>query len=895
MGRYLRLCVVFALSSSMGVLALCQSQSVYPTFPTPPHTPQEVLLLFAGNTADERILLTLNNNRSQPMTTTIIVYTVSGRATPLADVEMVAGESKLVELSPLLRAAGLGRQELGWIKLGYSGVIMEMGAQLTLYPTEGGTGIDSPRSLSADFKSTERDAAFWIPADGKVRLALTNQSAGSLFVRMHCGTENEEFVVAGRTTEVRKIPARDLNLGGHSLPGAMGCEIVSDGAIDALRPVGMVSGPNYSAPIRFYDPKTATFKNLTAVGLETSAISHVVIHNVSDFPAEIVPVLSEATLSKPHKESLLPRMLGPHESAEINIAPLMNIFRTKGIPRATFTIETAASKGALIGSVTQISSVDRLVEDIPLKTSNPAAFARGSYPLRWDEDYTNLVMVTNTASETLRIGGEITAGGDTYVLTRTNIDPGSTIILDVDKWRREGTLDVNGHALPKDSNYGKIHWIEMSNGKKAGLLGRTSLSSVKNRRKSSFSCGSTCEYNFYRTPIIDPLPWGFFPMGYSQNSSISDYSSMVNGNNYTYPLSYSSGMIYVADTSVIGVGPNTDDIHSATISALAAGSTDMSYDEYGEDYNYVPDQEECVQSDHYVERSGTSGVANVVCTPATRGSTTVCTASGPAGTTYSDWQFNDGTNLVTASSGTTATTWVGTAVTSGAVTVKATKGSLGIITVPGALVVTPRAGWSFTAVSPSRVSSITLCAAPAGGPPVNPPDPPVASTKIGASCFHATTGTYSIGAGSGPNNGFGYLASEPGDLSSYTWTMSASADNPSSAFYLAQTGNYNAASNPTGYISGSTLDADTQRHEAGSVNSHYVNYASAVPSPLGNIGLQLEETFVFGGASLSTAINNVLSQVQSYLYNASNVEPCGHQEVYYSSACSFDGYINFNY
>ena len=173
MRRAVSLTTILFLVSA--VMASGQKPTVHPTFPTPPHTPQEILLLFSSNTADERILLTLNNNRAGSLTTAITVYTASGVATKLKDISMIPQESKLVELSPLLQDAGLNSQELGWIKLNYSGVIMEMGAQLTLYPTPGGPGVDSSRSLSGDFLSGDRDAVFWMPQGSKAHLAFAKQ------------------------------------------------------------------------------------------------------------------------------------------------------------------------------------------------------------------------------------------------------------------------------------------------------------------------------------------------------------------------------------------------------------------------------------------------------------------------------------------------------------------------------------------------------------------------------------------------------------------------------------------------------------------------------------------------------------------------------------------------
>ncbi|WP_125486823.1 hypothetical protein [Edaphobacter aggregans] len=161
MGKSVYCFLVLFVATVTTNMAVSQKHVVYPTVPPPPHTSQEILLLFSGNSADERILLTLNNNRPDVLTTTVTVYTASGVSTALPDVNLVPQESKMIELSPILKAAGLGNQELGWLKLNYSGVILEMGAQLTLYPTEDGPGLDSPRSLSSDFKSTERDAVFW--------------------------------------------------------------------------------------------------------------------------------------------------------------------------------------------------------------------------------------------------------------------------------------------------------------------------------------------------------------------------------------------------------------------------------------------------------------------------------------------------------------------------------------------------------------------------------------------------------------------------------------------------------------------------------------------------------------------------------------------------------------
>ena len=281
----------------------------------------------------------------------------------------------------------------------------------------------------------------------------------------------------------------------------------------------------------------------------------------------------------------------------------------EGIGRATLTLKTASPKGSFIGSVTQISSPDRIVEYIPLLTSNPPAFAPGSYPLRWDEDYTNLVTVTNTAEETLRIGGIVTAGDAVYVLTRKDIAPGSTIVFDVDQWKRDGVPDINGAVLPKNAPYGKIHWIEMSNGKKAGLLGRTSLSSVSNRRKSSFSCGSTCQYNFINRPFFDPDLSNFFTIGYIQTSALTEFDSLLNGTSYTYPFTYYDGTVRTDTSGILSVTSDNNSSSNVVLHADGSGNTTIRSDFYDTEWYYDPPNEVCVQTDNYVEQQGPVSVA----------------------------------------------------------------------------------------------------------------------------------------------------------------------------------------------------------------------------------------------------------------------------------------------
>ena len=159
------------------------------------------------------------------------------------------------------------------------------------------------------------------------------------------------------------------------------------------------------APVRFYDPTAATFSSLTAPGVQTDAVTHLTVHNLTASPVVVTPTLREATVQTP-KEVWLPGvLLAPYASQELAVNTLFSKMLSEGVERATFTLGTSAPLGALVGALTQIGNKDGLIEDIPLRTANPPAYARGAYPLRWDQDYTNLVTVTNTADTSRSLRG----------------------------------------------------------------------------------------------------------------------------------------------------------------------------------------------------------------------------------------------------------------------------------------------------------------------------------------------------------------------------------------------------------------------------------------------------------------------------------------------------------
>ena len=226
--------------------------------------------------------------------------------------------------------------------------------------------------------------------------------------------------------------------------------------------------------------------------------------------------------------------------------------------------------------------------------------------------------------------------------------------------------------------------------------------------------------------------------------------------------------------------------------------------------------------------------------------------------------------------------------TSGTVTVTATNPDSSTTTVSAPLTVNARSGWAFTAQSPIRQAQGYSCS---GLSVPNPPQPLPA--PIGLSClavgYSDGTNASTVSDG-GPNNGYLYATSIV-DGTTYNWTIAQDADTPSSTFYQAQCGNYNSTTNPNGFISGINLDTDIQRHEMGSVNSHYMNYSGGLSTPTNNLGIQVEALVIFGG-NYKSRLDSLLNQVNTSLQSAFSVEPCGTSGIR-NSACGFDGFGNF--
>jgi hypothetical protein len=241
----------------------------------------------------------------------------------------------------------------------------------------------------------------------------------------------------------------------------------------------------------------------------------------------------------------------------------------------------------------------------------------------------------------------------------------------------------------------------------------------------------------------------------------------------------------------------------------------------------------------------------------------------PSGATFSNWKFTDSSSNTANGSG-TSSSWPGTIVTGGTVSVKVSSGSS--TATPTASITVTQRNWHTSPASPAEVPNGTFTTL------LVPPQSAGNDSGLGASKFQIT---YSYQAGTtisdnGPNNGYYYYtANLTFSVFYYQYEINPDLENTNSTFYKAQCGNYNATTNPNGFISGSNLLTQTNRHEwNSSTESHYAFYSNGLSS--NNPGDYFESRVGPPGTNTSnfnTDTTNGINADLTAIFNAASVEP----------------------
>jgi hypothetical protein len=298
--------------------------------------------------------------------------------------------------------------------------------------------------------------------------------------------------------------------------------------------------------------------------------------------------------------------------------------------------------------------------------------------------------------------------------------------------------------------------------------------------------------------------------------------------------------------------------------------------------------------------SGTGAVPTLSCPGSPiRGSSVTCSVNAPSGSTYSNWKFTASGETDVNGAGTTSS-WAGTIVKSGTVTVSVTvPGASSSTPLSQAISVLPRSNWGFAPSSANKHALVNsfLCVSKAGNQTIsvnNPPSSQSGSDDIGKYCDIEDFDYQFSTVSSGPNQGYAYIISAT-NKASFDWIIAPDADNPGSTFYSEQCGNYDLSTN-TGFLSGPQLQSFTIRHESSSADGHYGQYVAAQNDPNNNLGTTVEaisHVFTTNDDFNTFVATNTQTQTSTISSKTKTPEPCNVNSDDSLGVCTYKGPINF--
>jgi hypothetical protein len=598
-----------------------------------------------------------------------------------------------------------------------------------------------------------------------------------------------------------------------------------------------------------------------------------VVRNIDHAPVHVTPILKYEHDGSPRSVILKPLTL---EAGESRVIDLSKAQREGLIPaefhQGSLKLDPNTDHASIVAELFDFNEQTGGYTIGPMFFSYPGRATQSIW--RTDTGFQTTIMVENTADQEDAVVVQLFSESGTFTKTLP-IRAGDPLKINLKQWQQENVSDDNGN--PVTDTYGVI-----SLAGKNGHLSKLSFDKLIHSAVDSDYVG--------------------LPSGPGSCVGMTDVSLFLSGSQSPYSVweeeFWSDGTI--EDFQAVGTtSGNTSALQiynpggGDMANVFPWGTTTHSIAFFGP----VTSRMDCPACS--VDDYTPSGLVNVPpmptlsCSPAslTRAASTTCTVTASGTASYSGWKFADGTNTVTSANSTAS--WAGTIVTSGTVSVNVSVNGTAAVPISASLTAKPRTGFAFSAVTPQQEPDPFA----GNGCTIGVPSPPTSSgDAVGKFCLaERFTVRTAPQITSGPNTGFSYVSSvtnsDSNGTTAYYWIMSPDLQTITSAFYKAQCGNFNAQTHPNGFISGANLNANTTRHESGSVQSHYQNYVVAQNLPSNNLGTVGEAIVgLTDPNTLASSATAALNGRQSTITTATEVEPC---DVTRNASCVFQGFINF--
>ena len=907
-----RLSLAFLLCIASSVLAQQpsappqpQSNTAQPHSATPPEpVDQEQFIPYWTTETGWRSELELRNNlAASDLTVTPALRTLDGTEMPLAPVVIHPQEIKIIDLESAVIDAPRYVGTYGSVILRYHSpsrgnlfpmvMIHNIGHSIAFH-------IDAT-SEEQDLQQGSREGIWWLPNDTATDyLLLTNLGSAPLQVDLSlfdsAGREAKQKITLDAKVTSR-LSVRQL-VHATGLSGTFGgIKIFAPahaGSLDSLHLL-FDEKASLSALMKMFDYNPSTkleerdyaHTNVWTLRAPMLALSHpdpalafpegtvlrpqLFVRNALAKPVNINVRFNWRNASASGKAPGPAFRLGPYETRRVDVGALQTAnMLPKDANWASVVLTTSGLPDEVVAVAASYDETLRYGAQTPF--SDQLAFHWVGSLWEYDAQHDSLITAGNGGTKPLQAALTIyyNQGTQKYELEQS-LQPEEQMWIDVGKLIREHVPDKNGNVLPPILASGSFEFRDLTN-KGIGNLFEGKVVYDKIYGHVTYGCGGCCGYNapyHWYNPLGVPLAAqaGNGVDAYDTcGSYVDDLSSLYWGTWTTGNQSIAT-VDYYANHTGVAVGATTSAAHASI------------------QRNFRPT---CPINP--TAPAGNDNVITLTCSPSslTRGSNATCSVSNaPTGATFSSWKFTDSNNN-TVTSGNTGSSWSGIMVTGGAVSVSVSAG--GKSTPLSASVTVTNRNWHTAPASPAPVPNNTFATLPV------PPQPTGNDSGLGISLER--TGNSGFGStfisSGGPNNGYGYYATQPTFTPLlYQYELNPDLQNSTSTFSQHQCGNYNASSNPSGFISWPNLSTQTSRHEYNStVQSHYAFYSNSI-SGANNPGDYAERQIATPGTSASTfdaATSSGLNTLYSNILANFSVQPFAVNE---SETGVFLGTINY--
>jgi hypothetical protein len=912
---FLSLAALTAILSTASAQTPSGPPKLPPHFSPPPELAdqEQIVAYWTTETGWKSELQLRNNQVGQDLTVTPVLRIADGAETPLAPVAIKPQEVQAIDLDA---AIGTTAPQLVGT---YGSLVLRYRSPSSgnLYAALMLRSIGHPVAFHIDAtgelqerQAGGREGIWWLPKDTTSDyLILTNDGQNTISADLSLYDSNgkeakQRILLAPR--ETTRFSVRKLVLAAGLTGSYGGIKVFTSahaGSLDTLHFL-FDETAGFSAILKMFDhdpnarleerdyARTAVWTlhaPMLALSNPDPALAfppgtklqpQLFIRNATGKPVDAALRFNWRAGSSTGKASAPALRLNPYETRRVDVSALQDgntlpkeanwasvTLTTKGLPDEVMAVAASYDPSLHYGAQTPFS--DQL------------AFHWAGSMWEYDPQHDSIITAGNGGTKPTRAALTLyyNQGTQRYELEQT-LQPDEQMWIDIGKLIREHLPDKNGNTLPENLTSGSFEWQDLTN-KGIGTLFEGKVIYDKTYGHVAYGCGVCCGYKSGSVLVwYDPLgvPLSLYGNdGVNATDSCSLQIQDVSDSFYGY---------WAAANTAIATVDNYGTHHGASV-----GSTTSST--YGQLQMYYRSWSCPIRAD---SPGGGVNVMKLSCSSATRGSSTTCSVTNaPTGATFSNWSFKDSNNN-TVTSNTTNSSWAGKMVTGGTISVKVTASS-GLTTLSASVTVTNRSGFAFAAVTATSEPNGFSTAACGTLSVASPPQP---GLELGLFCLQQvySFNSQSINDG-GPNQGYKYITSisnSNGNTSTASYyVVSPDAADPNSTFSKAQCGNYNASTNPNGFISQLHLITNIIRHESGNMNSHYAQYVAAQNNSANNLGTVAEQIVGLpSDTNFSTTANDVLNPKLSLIgSSAQSPEPCSANYDGSVTPCVYQGGVNY--